>query len=161
MARVSWQRFAIRVIRWWGCWMRCWIIIRRVIGRWLVRFTSTSAFLSFPAHSICLITSCPNDSNGTSQLCLPSTLNTSTTANSYTFFDALVSGSSSNLETHQDSVFTQAECTGCMYEMFKAAYVVLLPLLNRTRGLVADRQPTFPSPNTIGNTRSPTSAANL
>ncbi|OXG85272.1 hypothetical protein C349_02297 [Cryptococcus neoformans var. grubii Br795] len=59
--------------------------------------------------------------NGTSQLCLPSTLNTSTTANSYTFFDALVSGSSSNLETYQDSVFTQAECTGCMYEMFKAA----------------------------------------
>ncbi|EAL18842.1 hypothetical protein CNBI1030 [Cryptococcus deneoformans B-3501A] len=59
--------------------------------------------------------------NGTSELCLPSTLNTSTTANSYTFFDALVSGSSSDLETYQDSVFTQAECTGCMYEMFKAA----------------------------------------
>ncbi|XAO21979.1 hypothetical protein I312_100742 [Cryptococcus bacillisporus CA1280] len=70
--------------------------------------------------------------NGTSERCLPSTLNTSTTANSNTFFDALVSGSSSDLEGYQDSVFTQAGCTGCMYEMFKAAQYTIPNIHGKT-----------------------------
>ncbi|WVO15043.1 hypothetical protein L204_102687 [Cryptococcus depauperatus] len=59
--------------------------------------------------------------NGTSDLCLPATLNTSTTANSNVFLNALLRGSNTDLESYRNSVFTQAKCTGCMYEMFKAA----------------------------------------
>jgi hypothetical protein len=50
---------------------------------------------------------------------LPSTLNTSSIANSNSFFNNLVSGT--NLSNYQDSVFTSAQCTGCMYEMYKSA----------------------------------------
>nr|XP_031861667.1 uncharacterized protein CI109_002897 [Kwoniella shandongensis]KAA5528739.1 hypothetical protein CI109_002897 [Kwoniella shandongensis] len=57
--------------------------------------------------------------NGTSDLCLPSVLNTSDTADSSQFFDNLVTGTI--LDQYKDSVFTSAQCTGCMYEMFKAA----------------------------------------
>ncbi|WVQ84601.1 hypothetical protein IAT38_006756 [Cryptococcus sp. DSM 104549] len=59
--------------------------------------------------------------NGTADLCLPSVLNSSSAANSNTFFDALVSGDTTTLEGYADSVFGQASCTGCMYEMYKAA----------------------------------------
>ncbi|WRT70127.1 uncharacterized protein IL334_007121 [Kwoniella shivajii] len=57
--------------------------------------------------------------NGTSDLCLPSTLNTSDAANNNGFFDSLVTGS--NLDQYTDSVFRGAKCSGCMHEMFKAA----------------------------------------
>ncbi|TYJ52889.1 hypothetical protein B9479_006477 [Cryptococcus floricola] len=73
-----------------------------------------------------------DDNNGTSDLCLPATLNGSTTANSNTFFDALVAGNSTTLEGYQDSVFTQAECTGCMYEMFKAAQYTMSSIRGQT-----------------------------
>lgn len=62
--------------------------------------------------------------NGTSDLCLPSVLNTSSDADSNTFFDALVS--SQGLSQYTASVFSQAQCTGCMYEMYKAA-VYMIP----------------------------------
>jgi hypothetical protein len=58
-------------------------------------------------------------SNSTGELCLPSTLNTSSIANSNSFFNNLVSGT--NLSNYQDSVFTSAQCTGCMYEIYKSA----------------------------------------
>jgi hypothetical protein len=58
-------------------------------------------------------------SNSTGELCLPSTLNTSSIANSNSFFKNLASGT--NLSNYQDSVFTSAQCTGCMYEMYKSA----------------------------------------
>ncbi|WVQ77484.1 hypothetical protein IAR50_007170 [Cryptococcus sp. DSM 104548] len=70
--------------------------------------------------------------NGTSDLCFPATLNTSTTANSNTFFDALVAGNATDLAGYQDSVFTQAECTGCMYEMFKAAQYTISSIRGQT-----------------------------
>ena len=58
-------------------------------------------------------------SNGTSDLCLPSALSTSQTANTNTFFDALVAGI--NLTSYTQGVFDAAQCTGCVYEMFKSA----------------------------------------
>ncbi|EIW65744.1 hypothetical protein TREMEDRAFT_36003 [Tremella mesenterica DSM 1558] len=57
--------------------------------------------------------------NGTAALCLPATLNTSTTADTNTFFNDLLSGN--NLGQYDDSIFGQAQCTGCMYELYKAA----------------------------------------
>lgn len=60
------------------------------------------------------------NSNGTADLCLPSTLNTSETANHNYFFNDLVTGQD-DLQQYQGSVFSQAECTGCMHEMYKAA----------------------------------------
>ncbi|KAK8853301.1 hypothetical protein IAR55_004005 [Kwoniella newhampshirensis] len=57
--------------------------------------------------------------NGTSSLCLPDALDSSQAANSDQFFDDLVTGT--NLDQYKDSVFTSAKCTGCMYELFKAA----------------------------------------
>lgn len=40
-------------------------------------------------------------------------------ANTAPFFNHLVSGT--DLEQYNDSVFNAAQCTGCMYEMYKAA----------------------------------------
>ncbi len=48
-------------------------------------------------------------------------LNVSQAASNNGFFNSLVSGT--NLDQYQ-SVFQNAECTGCTYEMFKAASVV-------------------------------------
>jgi hypothetical protein len=61
------------------------------------------------------------DSNGTAENCLPSVLATSPVANTNTFFNNLASGH--ELAQYADSVFKTAQCTGCMYEMYKAAYV--------------------------------------
>lgn len=58
-------------------------------------------------------------SNGTADNCLPSVLATSPIANTNTFFNNLVSAN--QLDQYADSVFKAAQCTGCMYEMFKAA----------------------------------------
>jgi len=58
-------------------------------------------------------------SNGTAENCLPSVLATSPIANTNSFFNNLVSAS--QLDQYADSVFKAAQCTGCMYEMYKAA----------------------------------------
>ena len=58
-------------------------------------------------------------SNGTSTACLPATMNTSQTANTNEFFNDLITGD--DLQQYQGSVFEQAKCTGCMYELYKAA----------------------------------------
>jgi hypothetical protein len=58
-------------------------------------------------------------SNGTADACLASTLNSSDAANNKDFFNNLITGT--NLDQYTSSVFQQAECTGCMYEMYKAA----------------------------------------
>jgi len=58
-------------------------------------------------------------SNGTGEHCLPATMNTSQTADNNTFFSNLVTGT--DLQQYQGSVFEQAACTGCMYELYKAA----------------------------------------
>ena len=60
----------------------------------------------------------PRPSNGTADLCLPASLNTSQTSNSNSFFNALVTGNS--LDTYTQNVFTSSQCTGCIYEMYKA-----------------------------------------
>ncbi|OCF38027.1 hypothetical protein I316_00251 [Kwoniella heveanensis BCC8398] len=62
---------------------------------------------------------CQVSFNATTDLCLPSTLNTSDAANNNGFFNSLVTGT--NLDQYADSVFKSAKCTGCMHEMFKAA----------------------------------------
>jgi hypothetical protein len=59
------------------------------------------------------------NSNGTTENCLPSVLATSPIANTNTFFNNLASGH--ELAQYADSVFKTAQCTGCMYEMYKAA----------------------------------------
>lgn len=61
----------------------------------------------------------PACSNGTAPLCLPETLNTSPAANNNAFFNNLVSGT--DLDQYGQSVFQGAQCTGCTYELFKAA----------------------------------------
>lgn len=66
-------------------------------------------------------------------------LNVSQAANNNGFFNSLVSGT--NLDQYQ-SVFQSAECTGCTYEMFKAALVAS----SSPGGIMADvgRQYTIP-----------------
>ncbi|KAL7419492.1 hypothetical protein Q5752_006330 [Cryptotrichosporon argae] len=61
--------------------------------------------------------------NATTALCLPATLNTSSTADTSTFFENLVGGT--DIEQYYNSVFLSASCTGCMYEMYKAAVYTL------------------------------------
>ena len=58
-------------------------------------------------------------------------MNTSQAANSNDFFNSLVTGTS--LEQYTSSVFEAAACTGCMYEFYKAAYVVDTPQTANTR----------------------------
>lgn len=63
--------------------------------------------------------SADTNSNGTTDNCLPTTLASNPTANTCTFFNNLVAGR--ELDQYNDSVFNLAQCTGCMYEMYKAA----------------------------------------
>jgi len=60
-----------------------------------------------------------NNSNGTGEGCLAATMNTSQAANNNDFFNNLVTGN--DMQQYQASVFEQAKCTGCMYELYKAA----------------------------------------
>jgi len=60
-----------------------------------------------------------DSSNGTGDPCLPANLNTSDAASNNGFFNNLVTGT--DLQQYQQSVFEQAACTGCMYELYKAA----------------------------------------
>jgi hypothetical protein len=59
------------------------------------------------------------DSNATTDNCLSSVLATSPIANTNSFFNNLASAN--ELDQYADSVFKAAQCTGCMYEMYKAA----------------------------------------
>ncbi|ORX36644.1 hypothetical protein BD324DRAFT_651130 [Kockovaella imperatae] len=61
--------------------------------------------------------------NGTADLCLPASLNTSQNGNNNDFFNSLVTGD--NLDAYSQSVFGSSQCTGCIHEMYKAAVYTL------------------------------------
>lgn len=71
------------------------------------------------------------DSNGTAENCVTSALASSPASNSPTFFIDLLSGI--NLQQYAASVFNALPCTGCVHELYKAAYVFYLTFALITR----------------------------